>query len=226
MGFRSLQHLRNSRSTSRGRCRPATFRLQGLVTLLTVCSLESRAGFVSHRQRSWDSPFGGFASRKVSATFPPGRTHLSLARAFTSTEVPSRPREPRFLGPHLPGAPCDRRRFRPPTTGSSLGFCPSRAIPRRPWPGLLPASSHALRGSDNCLSQPSAPQSLDRPSFGPRRPCTGVRAGGSCPSGVLAPAAILVVRKVPRPGYGIHLALRRTLLSTAQCALGGGSDLP
>jgi hypothetical protein len=32
----------------------ATFRLQGLVALLTVCSLEFRAGFVSHRQRSWD----------------------------------------------------------------------------------------------------------------------------------------------------------------------------
>jgi len=45
---------------------PATFRLQGLATLLTVCALRSRAGSVSHRQRSWDSPFGAFASGKVS----------------------------------------------------------------------------------------------------------------------------------------------------------------
>lgn len=49
----------------------ATFRLQGLVTLLTACSLESRAGFVSHRRRSWDSPFGGFTSREKSKPFGP-----------------------------------------------------------------------------------------------------------------------------------------------------------
>jgi hypothetical protein len=58
---------------------PATVRLQGLVTLLTAYSLRSLAGFVSHRQRSWDSPFGGFPSQKVSAAFPPGSTHLPLA---------------------------------------------------------------------------------------------------------------------------------------------------
>jgi hypothetical protein len=40
--------------------RLARFRLQGLVTLLTAYSLESRAGFVSHRQRSWDSPLRRF----------------------------------------------------------------------------------------------------------------------------------------------------------------------
>jgi len=45
---------------------PATFRLQGLATLLTAYALRFRAGFVSHRQRSWDSPFGAFASGKVS----------------------------------------------------------------------------------------------------------------------------------------------------------------
>jgi hypothetical protein len=45
---------------------PAPFRLQGLVTLLTAYALRSRAGFVSHRQRSWDLPFGAFTSRKVS----------------------------------------------------------------------------------------------------------------------------------------------------------------
>jgi hypothetical protein len=60
-------------------CPPATVRLQGLVTLLTAYSLRSLAGFVSHRQRSWDSPFGGFPSRKVSTAFPPGRTHIPLA---------------------------------------------------------------------------------------------------------------------------------------------------
>jgi len=60
----------------------ATFRLQGLITLLAFYSLESRAGFVSHRQHSWDSPFGGILSREVSEAFQSGRTHLPLARRF------------------------------------------------------------------------------------------------------------------------------------------------
>lgn len=49
---------------------PATFRLQGLATLLAAYSLRARAGFFSHRRRSWDSPFGAFSSRKVTAAFP------------------------------------------------------------------------------------------------------------------------------------------------------------
>ena len=57
-------------------CQPATFRLQGLVTLLAAYSLRSRAGSVSHRQRSWDSPFGAFSSRKVSGRLPPEWSHL------------------------------------------------------------------------------------------------------------------------------------------------------
>jgi hypothetical protein len=53
-----------------GFARPATFRLQGLATLMAACSLRARAGFISHRPRSWDSPFGAFSSRKVPAAFP------------------------------------------------------------------------------------------------------------------------------------------------------------
>jgi len=50
---------------------------------LTAYSLESRAGFVSHRQRSWDSPFGGFPSRQVSRPFSRKRTHVpSTQRLF------------------------------------------------------------------------------------------------------------------------------------------------
>jgi hypothetical protein len=45
---------------------PAMFRLQGLITLLTAFALRFRAGFVSRRQRSWDSPFGAFSSREAS----------------------------------------------------------------------------------------------------------------------------------------------------------------
>jgi hypothetical protein len=55
---------------------PATVRLQGLATLWAVYALRARAGFVSHRRRSWDSPFGAFSSRKVSDPFPGGSTRL------------------------------------------------------------------------------------------------------------------------------------------------------
>jgi hypothetical protein len=59
------------RSTSRGFSQPATFRLQGLLTLLTAYSLRSRAGLISYQQRSWDSPFGVFPSRKVFGVLAP-----------------------------------------------------------------------------------------------------------------------------------------------------------
>jgi hypothetical protein len=43
---------------------PAMVRLQGLTTLGAVYALRARAGFVSRRRRSWDSPFGAFSSRE------------------------------------------------------------------------------------------------------------------------------------------------------------------
>jgi hypothetical protein len=52
--------------------RPATFRLQGLATLLAGFSFRARVGLVSCRRRSWVSPSGAFPSRKVPATLPPG----------------------------------------------------------------------------------------------------------------------------------------------------------
>jgi hypothetical protein len=99
MGFCSLQHIRNRRSTARELCLPATFRLQGLATLLAAFSRRLRAGFFSHRQRSWDSPFGAFPSDKVSGAFPPERTHLPFCAAVVpAAEAVSRPGRPRFLG--------------------------------------------------------------------------------------------------------------------------------
>jgi hypothetical protein len=79
--------------------RPVTFRLQGLATLLAAFSRRLRAGFFSHRQRSWDSPFGAFPSDKVSGAFPPERTHLPFCAAVVpAAEAVSRPGRPRFLG--------------------------------------------------------------------------------------------------------------------------------
>jgi hypothetical protein len=150
-----------------GQSLPATFRLQGLATLLTVCSLRARAGFVSHRRRSWDSPFGAFPSRKVSAAFPPRRTHIP----FNLSVLPP-PR--RWAGPTgrgswaftLPGVPGSRTGFNSPATGCSLGFHPSRVFPREPCPGLHPDSSHALRKINPCGPHSPAPRSIDQLPLG------------------------------------------------------------
>jgi len=52
------------RSTCRELATPATVRLQGLATLLTVSALRARVGLVSCRRRSWDSPFGALIRSK------------------------------------------------------------------------------------------------------------------------------------------------------------------
>jgi len=57
-------------STVRGFAAPATFHLQGLITLLAVYSPRTRAGLVSCRQRSW-----AFALR--SFPLPKGIPHVS-----------------------------------------------------------------------------------------------------------------------------------------------------
>jgi hypothetical protein len=88
---------------------PATFRLQGLVTLLTVSSLRARAGFVSRRQRSWDSPFGAFPSRKVFRAFPLGSTHMPFL--LPVHQPPKRRAGPTGRGSWalpLPRVPCDQ----------------------------------------------------------------------------------------------------------------------
>jgi hypothetical protein len=104
---------------------PATFRLQGLATLLTAYSLRARAGFLSHRQRSWDSPFGAFPSRKVSGALPPGSTHLPFP--LPAHRLPRQQALPEGRGSWaltLPRVPRDRRGFSTPTAGCSLGLRP------------------------------------------------------------------------------------------------------
>jgi hypothetical protein len=99
MGFASLQHMRHRRYAFHERCLLATFCLQGLVTLLAVYSLRSRAGFVSHRPRSWDLPFGAFSSQKVTGRFRLGRTHVPFTRRYTlAPRCRGRLDKPRFLG--------------------------------------------------------------------------------------------------------------------------------
>jgi hypothetical protein len=142
MGFRSLQHLQNRRSTGRGFASPASFRLQGLFTLLTAFSLRFLAGSVSHRQRSWDSPFGGFPSRKVAEASP---LRLDPHYRFPCRSSRCRSTEPARQAA-VPGSCPFReslvpaRGFNPSGTGSSLGLpllgysgdCLDRAFTRSP----------------------------------------------------------------------------------------------
>jgi hypothetical protein len=120
----SLQHFRNRRSTGRGLYLPATVRLQGLVTLLTACALRSRAGSISRRRRSWDSPFGAFSSpegtRGVSAGVDPRTVKPAVS---PPAEAGGRPGRPRFLGFHPSGSPWRRavRLTRPPLD-APMGF--------------------------------------------------------------------------------------------------------
>jgi len=147
MGFCSLQHLRNPRSTLRGLSLPATFRLQGLATLLTAYSLESRAGFLSHRRRSWDSPFGGFPFQEVSPAFSTGTSPRTVGLSgFSAAEASDRPDKTAVSGFIPPGSALrpfgglDRQSPAPPMGFAPLGP-PAKALTRIS-PDLL---SHASR---------------------------------------------------------------------------------
>jgi hypothetical protein len=67
--FGPFSTCQDRRSTCRELAALTSFRLQGLVTLLTAYSLRSLAGSVSHRQHSWDSPFGAYPPARYPTRF-------------------------------------------------------------------------------------------------------------------------------------------------------------
>jgi hypothetical protein len=106
MGFSTLQHIRERRSTLRGLCLPTTFRPRGLVTPSAGYSLRTPAGFVSHRRRSWVFlPFEAFPFHKVARHLPrlAAPTYRFIPRCSRSVDdrvsiTPSRTARFRFLG--------------------------------------------------------------------------------------------------------------------------------
>jgi len=122
---------------------------------LTAYSLESRAGFVSHRQRSWDSPFGGFPSREVLPAFrPEGNPHTVTPGSISAT----RRCQTGLTGPGswvYTSREClaSTRSFNPVTAGASHGVCPSRVCHESLEPGLLRGSSHTLCGFWRLLAE-------------------------------------------------------------------------
>jgi hypothetical protein len=148
--------MKDRRSTCRGFCLPATFRPQGLVTLSTVSSLRTLAGFVSRRQRSWDSPFGAFPSREASARFRTHEPTYRFAARLRRREAATQPVRPRFLGFDPPKSPwrSDTLLARRPLD-APLGFAPSRVSQPEPCGGFR-------RHSSSALSPPPSPQAPRR----------------------------------------------------------------
>jgi len=150
--------------------RPATFRLQGLITLLAACSLESRASSVSHRRRSWDSPFGGFLSREVSPTFRLGRTHLPLAQRFFRRRSVRPARGASVSGFTPPGIalrPHGVLSRQPPAP--PLGFAPLGFVCEGLAPGFPGAPPACLTGTRDYSRNRPAPRSVYRSSPSPAR---------------------------------------------------------
>lgn len=148
MDFPPLQHIQGSKvdltRAFQARYAPPSGFL--LITLLTAFSLRTRAGYVSHRRRSWGSPFGAFSSQKVSTTFPCGRTHVPFLLSVlpsAETEGPARKAAVSGLLPFQESLAtvCV---FRATVAGCSLGFIPSRVRQHGPRSGFRPISSRAL----------------------------------------------------------------------------------
>jgi hypothetical protein len=184
MGFATRQHIKDRRSTHRGCYLPATFRPRGLVTPSTVYSLRTPAGSVSHRRRSWVSPFEAFPFRKVSRFLPNleaptyrSTSHCSRRVDDQVNTTPSRTAKPRFLGFDPHGSPWrSRMRLGTTTTGCFPGLCPSEGLPTEALRGISPAapltrlaasttradSDTRLRVSINFCLTPPADNSLAR----------------------------------------------------------------
>jgi hypothetical protein len=196
--------MRDRRSTQRGLCLPATFRPQGLVTLSAAYALRARAGFVSHRQRSWDSPFGAFSSRKVPAAFPRGWTHMPfLPSVFPPPKRRAGPTGRGSWALTLAGVPDGRTRVSRPAAGCSHGLHPSKVLQRAallgPSPKLLP---RAFAATSLATSRRRRPGVSIGSRLAPPSPPGKPDGGWDNPLRVLAPVRSRPFERCPCPGYG------------------------
>jgi hypothetical protein len=119
---------------------------------------------------------------------------VSLA-AIPTAEATGRTGEPRFLGFDPSESPLRPKRvFSTPAAGCSPGFRPSWANQPKPWPGFRPASSYALRSSNDARPSHRCPRvsiSLDLIPSARRASTTN---GWNNPLRVSAPAQSLAFR--------------------------------
>jgi len=93
------------------------------------------------------------------------------------------------------------QRFRPVTTGASLGFCPFRVYWRKPWLDFSSSPlSRLAHSADHSTSEP-APQSLNRPSPATCPTDTGGTNRPSQPSWGSCTCPLLTIRVAPCLGY-------------------------
>jgi hypothetical protein len=201
---------------------PATFRLQGLVTLLTAYSLRTRAGFLSHRQRSWDSPFGAFSSQQAPGLLPPADpTYRSACRySRRRSEGPAQQASVSGIRPPestwRPDGGLARRPLDAP-----LGFALPGFSCRSPCPGFRPNSSHALPRT--CGYPPI--RRRPRVSINSRlvRSATAPEGPTSAPDNPLrvpAPASFRYVQAKAPPGYVFTSHSGLYYYRSALCSLG------
>jgi hypothetical protein len=190
MGFGSLQHIKELRSTARGpkpaRYVPSSgfgYPRDGLLPQVPCRFCFTPAALMGFTLRRFPLPQG-------STAFQPGRTCLPLVQRYSC-------RTKRQIGPPSRGFQvyacqdclATAQRFRLTATGASLGFCPSRA---RHCEDLVPDFSgmplSCLTGPVGCPTDQPAPQSIDQPSPRLARPAPKCQTGRSSPSGVPAPA--------------------------------------
>ena len=201
--FVPFSTCRNRRSLflQRASHRSPRFRLQGLITLWTALSRRIRAGFVSYRQRSWDSPFGAFPSRTVLGAFPPERTHLPIVRPVHNAARGGEagPDDRSFWALPRTRVPCDRRVISATTAGCSLELFPFQGMraanfaerPRLPLARLLRFSKAETR---------CATEFRDSPLGLNQRRARGTDGSDSLLR-VSAPVRSATIRELAPPGY-------------------------
>jgi hypothetical protein len=165
MGFRSLQHLRDRRSTYTGgaaaRYVPPSgfgYPLDGLRPSIPCRFCFTPAALMGFTLRSFLLPKGIRRDYR-----PDGPTYRSARRCSRRRSYrPAQTGRGSWVLT-LSRVPAGWRVISPPTAGCSLGFVPSRARRRRPGPDFHPDSSHTLRRHSDCSPYPPASQSLDQP---------------------------------------------------------------
>jgi hypothetical protein len=181
--------------------RSSRVRLQGLITLWTVLSRQTRTGSVSYRQRSWDSPFGAFPFRTVPGAFPPERTHLPIVRPVHNAAQGGEagPDDRGFWALPRARVPCDRRVISATTAGCSHGLFPFQGLraanfaerPRLP----LARFSRSSEAGPRC-----ATEFRDSP-LGLNQSRTQGTVGSDSLHRVSAPVRSAAIRESVSPGY-------------------------
>jgi len=170
MGFDSLQHMRNSRSTRRGlkaaRSVPPSgfgYPLDGLLPRIPCRFFFAPAALLGFTLRRFHLPGG-------SAGFRLGKPTYRSLGGVPGAEASNRPGQAAISGSMPPESalrPCEclaRRSPAPP-----LGFAPLGRVGENLGLDFSGPPLARFAGSDDCSPNPPASQSLDRPSLGPTR---------------------------------------------------------